>query len=185
MPETKKETPNPKEEEDKTSKNEPEENETPENEDESSDKEKEYKARMEHHQKKQKELEQELEETKKKLPKKEEPSEEDDEIDHIIEVTSATEGLERKEISHLKLVANAKDVSLSEARDDDDFNIWLEAKRKKVERDKQTPEPDSRQPSEEKTYADWTQEDLHNASDDERIKYLDWKKTQKPGSLKF
>ena len=66
-------------------------------------------------------------------------------IDDIIEAQQATKGLDRMEISELRLRAKANSVALTEARKDSNFELWSNAYREKVEKDKQTLKPSSKQ----------------------------------------
>src|SRR6056297_2838881 len=172
-------TPEPKKEEDKTSENVDKENKTPKNEDESK-KVKEYKERMKHHQKKQKELEEEVANLKSKLPDNMDKSNvvennKEDDVDHIIDIQEAIDGLDRREISHLKTLSKAKGKSLTETREDEDFKLWQKARQEQVEKETQTPEPDTRQAPSKKGFKDWTREDMERASDDERLEFLNWR----------
>lgn len=58
------------------------------------------------------------------------------EVDTILEVQKATKGLDADEVAELQLRAKAKEVSLSEAREDENFKLWREGKKAKVEKEK-------------------------------------------------
>jgi len=53
-------------------------------------------------------------------------------LDYILEVQSATKGLDTEEVDELRLRAKAKGISLSEARKDENFVLWQNAKKEKV-----------------------------------------------------
>jgi colicin import membrane protein len=55
-----------------------------------------------------------------------------DNLDYILEVQSATKGLDAEEVEELRLRAKAKDYSLSEARKDENFVLWQKARKEKV-----------------------------------------------------
>ena len=57
-------------------------------------------------------------------------------VDAILEVKKATDGLSNDEITELQLRAKANGVSLPEARKDDNFKIWQEGYNAKVEKEK-------------------------------------------------
>lgn len=79
----------------------------------------------------------------RKEPKSSNPAIAD--VDAIVEVQQATEGLSPVEIAELRLRASANKSSLSEARKDENFILWQKAKREKVELDNQTLSPSTRQ----------------------------------------
>jgi len=66
-------------------------------------------------------------------------------LDEILEAQQATKGLDSSEIAELRLRAKANDISLSEARKDSNFQLWSEAYKEKVEKDKNTLKPSSKQ----------------------------------------
>ena len=66
-------------------------------------------------------------------------------LDDILEAQEATKGLDREEISELKLRSKASGIALSEARKDSNFELWSNAYREKVEKDKQALKPSSKQ----------------------------------------
>lgn len=65
-------------------------------------------------------------------------------VDAILEIQRATRGLDEDEVAELRLRAKATGKSLLEARKDENFNLWKEARREKAEKEK-TLEPSSRQ----------------------------------------
>lgn len=58
------------------------------------------------------------------------------EVDTILEVQQATKGLKPDEVVELQLRAKANKVSLSEAREDENFKLWQEGRKAKVEKEK-------------------------------------------------
>ncbi len=58
-----------------------------------------------------------------------------------------------------------------EAKDHEDVDLLIKAKREKVERENKTPEPTNRQSSEGKSFDQWTSSDLENASIDQIDKF--------------
>lgn len=71
-----------------------------------------------------------------------------DSVDAILEVQQATMGLDATEIAELKLRASATGKSLTEARTDENYALWQEARREKVAKQKAL-EPSSRQDAQE------------------------------------
>lgn len=57
------------------------------------------------------------------------------EIDKFLEVKSATDGLDAQEISTLRMIANAKGISLADAKKDEDFALWQSSYKAKVEKE--------------------------------------------------
>jgi len=96
-------------------------------------------------------------------------------IDAILEVQQATEGLSSDEISELKFRSMAKGVSLSEARKDENFALWRTAYKAKVENDKKTPEASNRPSISKKPLTDITPQDIADMTDEEKDEY--WIKT--------
>ena len=110
--------------------NPPSETETPEKTDspkeEYSDREKRLYARA-------KTAEEAAKVAKEKLANSEKPK---SDVDAIVEVQQATNGLDPIEIGELKNRATMNDISLLEARKDDNFVLWQTAYRTKVEKEK-------------------------------------------------
>ena len=76
------------------------------------------------------------EEKAKKAEAKLAESKPQSDVDAILEVKKATDGLSNDEITELQLRAKANGVSLPEARKDDNFKIWQEGYNAKVEKEK-------------------------------------------------
>lgn len=70
-------------------------------------------------------------------------------VDAILEIQTATKGMDEEEVAELRLRAKATGKSLLESRKDENFNLWRDARREKVEKAKAL-EPSSRQGEEEK-----------------------------------
>lgn len=115
-----------------------------------------------------KEFKEELEKIKKQ--KSTFPPEDD--INRIVEVTTALEGLDEEERREVILRAKAKGVSLKEAREDENFLLWQEARRKKVEEEKTKLEPSTKTSPSEKTLDDVKPADLSKMSSEERDEFL-------------
>ena len=79
-------------------------------------------------------LKKQLDELKK--PKESNPSSGKIDVDEILEIQSATKGLSNDEVAELKLRAQATGKSLSEAREDENFGMWRQAYKAKVEKQK-------------------------------------------------
>jgi len=79
----------------------------------------------------------------------------DTEVDKILEIKSATEGLDAKQIGYLRTLSKAKSISLTDARQDEDFGLWNGAYKQKVEKEN-IPLPSTTQGNaqENKTYKD-------------------------------
>jgi len=76
-----------------------------------------------------------MEEELQNFKRKEELPPEEKEIEKIVEITSALEGLDAEERKELLLRARAKGVSLAEARKDPNFVLWQQARKAKVEKE--------------------------------------------------
>lgn len=120
-------------------------------------------------QEKLKKLEQES--SKKKKPKVH-VSPEDEDVSKVIEIQRAVKNLEDDEIEELKLRAKAKGVSLSECRKDENFNVWLKAKRQKVKEQSKDLKPSTKQTSVKKSPKDVKAGDLKDMSTEERKDYF-------------
>ena len=70
-------------------------------------------------------------------------------VDAILEVQSATSGLDSDEVAELKLRASSQGIKLSDAREDKNFLLWQRAHREEVEKTKAAT-PSTVQPEEEK-----------------------------------
>jgi len=99
--------------------------------------------------KKAEEAEKALKKENARLKKDKSPSENLD-VDSILEVQTATKGLNSEEVEELRLRAKAKDISLSEARKDENFVLLLKAKREKVAKAKAL-NPSTNQPESKKS----------------------------------
>jgi len=109
-----------------------------------------------------------LEEDLKKIQKKEELPPEEKEIEKIVEITSALEGLNDEEKKELILRARAKGVSLLEAKKDPNFLLWQKALREKVEKEKEQLEPSSRVSPSKISLKDWPIERLKELTPKQR-----------------
>ncbi|MHA1304782.1 MAG: hypothetical protein ACTSPI_13880 [Candidatus Heimdallarchaeaceae archaeon] len=83
-----------------------------------------------------KKAEEEAKKAKEELAKKTEDTKPKSDVDAIIEVQRATDGLDPTEIAELKNRSTILGVSLSEARKDENFVLWQNAYRAKVEKEK-------------------------------------------------
>lgn len=132
-----------------------------------------------------KELQGKLEEMKNEISPEEEGESDEEEssskldVDTFVEMKEATEGLDADEINQLKSLAEVEEKSLKEMRENENFKIWLEAKRERSKKDKQTPEPDTRKPPEEKEPEDYTEEDLKGLSNDELLEFVNEEKKRR------
>lgn len=156
MAEEEKETQEPNTEEDKTSKNEEEDKTSkPEEKEETPKSPKENEsalAQKEHFRKKfeqtQSDLEaanEELEGLRKKATSPKSKSDDSgDDVSRFLEIREATEGLDAKAISELRLRADAQyGGDLRKAREDENFKTWLDAEQEKVRKANNTLEPSS------------------------------------------
>jgi hypothetical protein len=66
-------------------------------------------------------------------------------VDALLEIQEAVKGLDSTEVAELKTRSKALGVSLGEARQDKNFNLWKDAYKQEVEREKQTLEPTNKQ----------------------------------------
>ena len=81
-----------------------------------------------------KELETRLVEIEKRVPFTSSGAS-DTEVDKILEIKSATEGLDTKQINYLRDLSKAKRISLTDARQNEDFGLWNSAYMIKVEKE--------------------------------------------------
>ncbi len=92
-------------------------------------------------------------------------------VDAILEVQSATKGLDAEEVKELQLRSKAMGVPLSDARNNENFKIWREGRKAKVEREKAlNPSTTQSEVKEEKPKS--IDERLKNASLEEQEKIL-------------
>ena len=99
-----------------------------------------------------------------------EPAKEPLDVDSILEVQTATRGLDSDEVEELRLRAKALGVPLTEARRDDNFVLWRDARKAKVAKDKAL-NPSTTQTEKEKPKT--LEERLKNATFEEKGKILD------------
>lgn len=71
-------------------------------------------------------------------------------IEDFINVSAALDGLDSREKEYLAQQHTLTKKPLSEIRASEDFNLWKSAYQQKVEKDKQSLPPNSRQPEEDK-----------------------------------
>ena len=133
---------NPVEEETTEEKPQIEEKETPKEEtkDQYTDREKRYYARMKSAEEAATKAKQEAKLAKEEAAKSKMPI---SDVDAIVEVQTATKDLDTNEIAELKLRATATGKSLSEARKDENYLIWLTGFRERLAKEKQVPPPSS------------------------------------------
>jgi hypothetical protein len=112
-----------------------EEKETPKEQTKESytDREKRYYARMKESDEIAKKAKADLAKAKEETAKAKLPI---SDVDAILEVQNATKGLDADEVAELKLRASSLGVSLSEARENKNYQLWQGAHRKEVEKEK-------------------------------------------------
>jgi len=81
-------------------------------------------------------LKKQLDEMKKSKKSSTTSNSEPLDVDSILEVQTATKGLDADEVEELRLRAKATGESLTEARKNDNFVLWREAKKAKVAKEK-------------------------------------------------
>jgi hypothetical protein len=86
-------------------------------------------------------------------------------VDAMLEVISSTKDLDSTEIEELRLRAKFKGISLTKAREDENFKLWREARQLKVEEEKTIP-PSRKQNTSEKKVS------FENASEEEQEEFL-------------
>lgn len=77
-----------------------------------------------------------------------------------------------EELDYIKLISSAKGVSLQEALRSDEVQLYIQARREKVEKESKNLNPSSRQPSSEKPISELPVEEVGNLPDDEKVKYF-------------
>lgn len=102
------------------------------------------------------------------------PSDSKVNVDEVLEITTATEGLSPAEVSELKLRADATGKSLLESRKDENFVLWQNAHKDKVEKD------NSPQPSTKQGQGGAQEKSLKDMSVDEKDKFLSERGFVKP-----
>jgi len=110
------------------------------------DREKRYYARMKESEEIAKTAKAELTKAKEEVAKAKLPI---SDIDAILEVNRSTNGLDPEEITELRLRATALGTSLSEARNDKNYQLWQKSYREAVEKEKAL-NPSTRQPEVQK-----------------------------------
>jgi len=111
----------------------PEEKETPTQKTDHTDAEKRAYARMKEAEESAKKAKAELKKVQEELAKAKIPI---SDVDAILEVQSSTKDLDNDEVAELKLRASSIGKSLSEARQDKNYQLWQKAHREAVEKDK-------------------------------------------------
>jgi hypothetical protein len=88
-----------------------------------------------------------------------------------------------EEIDYIFKQAKFMNVSPLEAAQNEDVQLFLEAKKERRERSEKTPEPSTKQSPTQKDVSQWTNEDLRNASEREDWDAIDqfrkWAKEQR------
>ena len=92
-------------------------------------------------------------------------------VDAILEVQSSTRDLDSEEVSELKLRASSLGVSLSEAREDKNYQVWKKAYREGVEKENAL-KPSSKQDEMDKPKS-FSQRLLEARTPEEKGKILD------------
>ena len=77
-----------------------------------------------------------------------------------------------EELDYIKLISSAKGVSPQEALKSDEVQLYVQARREKVEKESKNLNPSSRQPSSEKPVSELPIEEVGNLPDDDKIKYF-------------
>lgn len=173
-----------KEKEEETSKNQPEEetskNSQEEKPEEKSDEVKGLEARLAHHKKKQKEAEEKIKEVEEKQPLDEGTRDTTDPFE-VAKLSRVLADYSDEEINFIKRNADGDSPEeIVKATKDEFVQTAIKSKRQKVENDKQTPTPTSKQPSADKgeDFSSWTPKQIKNASKEERSKYAGWMRKQ-------
>ena len=92
-------------------------------------------------------------------------------IEDFISVSAALDGLDGREKEYLAQQHTLTKKPLSEIRQSEDFNLWKSAYQQKVEKDKQSLPPSSRQPEEDKPMS--IEDALAGASLEDKEKILE------------
>lgn len=139
---------NPEEEETSEEETSPEEKDTPKEETKETytERERKYYARMKDAEEARKKAKEELAKAKEDLAKAKIPI---SDVDAILEVQTATSGLDPDEVGELKFRASTLGTKLSDARQDKNFLLWQKAHREEVEK-LQAAKPTTIAPEEEK-----------------------------------
>jgi hypothetical protein len=96
-----------------------------------------------------KKAEEKAKELEKMLKTEPPKAQHDTSVDAILEIQRATRGLDEDEVAELRMRAKATGKSLLDARKDENFLLWKEAREAKIEKQK-TLEPSSRQSDDER-----------------------------------
>jgi hypothetical protein len=96
-----------------------------------------------------KKAEEKAKELEKQLKTEPKPVQRDTSVDAILEIQRATRGLDEDEVAELRMRAKATEKTLLEARKDENFLLWKEARERKLEKEKSL-EPSSRQSEDER-----------------------------------
>jgi len=150
-----------------------EEQETPENPEETSSDLEEKNRRLYARAKK---AEEELKSLKKKLEKMEKrASGSSDTLDvfDLAKTVSSLKDYSPEELDYIQLIAKAKGISPEEAAKTEEATLYISARRQKVEAEKKTPEPSTKQSISEKPVEKITSEDLAKMSVKEKEEYLE------------
>ncbi len=77
-----------------------------------------------------------------------------------------------EELDYIKLISSAKGVSPQEAVKSEEVQLYIQARREKVEKESKNLNPSSRQPSSEKPVSELSIEEAQNLPDEEKVKYF-------------
>ena len=154
---------------DETVETQQEEKETPIQKTEHTDTEKRAYARMKEAEEQAKKAKAELKKVQDELAKAKLPI---SDVDAILEVQSATSGMDTEEVAELRLRANALGVSLSEARKDKNYQLWQKGHKEEVEKANSL-KPNTNQGEVDTKPKTWQQEFAEAKTIEEQGKVLD------------
>lgn len=119
---------------------------------------------------------------KKKLEEltktKETGEKKDIDVVNLIKMISALKDYSPEELEYISTISKAKNISLEEAARSEEVQLYIQARREKVSKEK-APPPTSKSVPSKKPFSEWTLEDLKRASIEEIEEFRKWAKEQK------
>jgi len=108
---------------------------------------------------------------KEELGKKVKPSDPNDIFD-LAKTVSTLRDYNSEELDFIQMMSKAKDISPEEAAKTEEAKLYISARRQKVEADKSTPEPSTKQDVSKKSLDKITPEDVTNMSKEAKEDYF-------------
>jgi len=109
--------------------------------------------------------------------KKETPTLVSPDIADLVKKISVLRDFSPEELDYISLISKAKNIPMEEAVKTPEVNLYIQARREKVEKESKVPKPSTKQAPSVKEYSDWTDGDVRKASIEELEKFRAWMKS--------